>query len=241
MSFLPINLKVPHLNRQHRLRWGLLFLGLFSAASAQMPSSLDWDAAFADHSGNAPLHFVAQYQDARGNHRLEEWRDGLAHLRRRTDTRIDLHADATSKVIPGQAVDYLWQIVDLDKKIDNRISSKAMFQTGMLYSYWSMAHVLSRPAGRVTITQLEAPIATPSIGQPCTWYRIAPDAQPATRVCWSSTLAIPLIIQGQGHDGTWTTTFTVQSIDRKPLNSVVFYLDTKSLQVRNLDQIIDDD
>lgn len=232
---------VSHLNRRHRLRWGLLFLALVPATFAQTPQSLDWDATFVDHSGSAPLHFVAQYQDARGTHQLEEWRDGLAHLRRSTDARIDLHADATSTVIPGQAVDYLWQIVDLEKKIDSRISSKAMFQTGMLYSFWSMAHVLSRPVGRVIITPVKSLEAAPTPIQPCTWYRIAPDARPATRVCWSATLAIPLAIQGQGKDGTWTTTFTVQTFDRKPLTRAVFLIDTKSLQIRNLDQLIEDD
>lgn len=240
MSLHPANLHKPHLNWSYRLRWGTLF-ALLATAVAQVPQSLDWDAAFADHSANAPLHFVAQYQDARGTHHLEEWRDGLAHLRRRTDTRIDLHADATSKVIPGQAVDYLWQIVDLEKKIDNRISSKAMFQTGMLYSYWSMAHVLSRPAGRVTITRIDSPTAAPASIQPCIWYRITPDAQPTTRVCWSSTLAIPLSIQAAAKDGTWTTTFTVLSVDHKPLTPAVFFLDTKTLQIHNLDQLIEDD
>ena len=235
------NTRVPHLNRSlSRLRWGLLFI-VVATASAQAPQSLDWDVAFADHSANAPLHFIAQYQDARGTHRLEEWRDGLAHLRRRTDARIDLHADATSRIIPGQAVDYLWQIVDLDKKIDNRISSKAMFQTGMLYSYWSMAHVLSRPAGRVTISQTDGPKPTFVAGEGCTWYKIAPDAQPATRVCWSPGLAIPLAIQGQNKDGEWATTFTVQTVDHKPFAAVIFAIDTKALQVRNLDQLIDDD
>ncbi len=237
---IPCQQRVPHLNQLDRLKWGLLLLTLTSA-TAQQPKSVDWDEAFADHSGTAPIHFVAQYQDARGSHQLEEWRDGLAHLRRRTDNRIDLHADATAKIVTGFPADYLWQVVDLDKKIDNRISSTAMLHTGMLYSYWSMSHVLTRPPGQVTVTPTDGPAPAQASGQSCVWFEIAPDGRPTTRACWSSALAIPLAMQTQTRDGRWETTFTVQTIDRKPISRAVFIVDTRTLQVRNLDQLAEDD
>ena len=221
---------------------------------------IDWDTAFADNSGLRPLHFIAQYQDIHGTHHLEEWRTGLHHLRRRTDDRIDLHADATTISRPGLPTNYLWQIIDLQKKIDNRISSDAMLKTGMFYSFYSMAHVITRPAGRFHLTQLHphSPTGLPSdhssprqelsrarslplTNLSCTWYELSPEAQPATRVCWSSELAIPLETQSHRSDGTWQTDFTLQTFDRAPIPPTTYVVNTINLQIRNHDEMANED
>lgn len=188
-----------------------------------------------------PLHFVATYQDARGTHRLEEWRVGQTHLRRRTDNHIDLHADAVTKPLAGQAADYVWQILDLDKKIDHRISSQSMLMVGMMYSYWSMAHVLTRPAGRFTVTRLAALPEAHFAGTTCKWFEIAPDAQPVQRVCWSGENAIPLETQVQQKDGSYKTNFTVETLDHRPLPQAVFAVNAQGFQVRNVDELANED
>jgi hypothetical protein len=240
---------------------------IFADAAPQPTSSkpaqdIDWDTAFADHSGLRPLHFVAQYQDARGTHRLEEWRTGLTHLRRRTDDRIDLHADATTIPRPGFPADYLWQIIDLQKKIDNRITSQAMLKAGMFYSYYAMAHVLTRPAGRFHLTRLDesqfkagvphdhssrrqelswaqAVPATASL--PCTWYELTPEAQPSTRICWSPEIALPLQTQSHRPDGTWQTDYTLQAFDRGTIPPTTYTVNTAGLQIRNHDELTTED
>lgn len=213
---------------------------LFTNGSA----SIDWDKAFAIGPDTAPLHFVAQYEDPRGSHRLEEWRQGSLRLRRLTDARIDLHADATSKPLPGLPSDYLWQIVEREKKILHRVSSKGMLRAGMFYSFYSMAHVLRRPAGNFELTRPQASTAKPAphvSGYSCTWFQLVPADQPASRICWSAELAIPLRIDLQTKAGAWTPQFEVRTLDRKPIPPSTFQIDEKGLQVRNVDELQQED
>ncbi len=227
-----------------RLRHRILLAAVgyaFAWYACASPTGLDWDATFADHSAKRSLHFVAHYQDRRGAHRLEEWRQGTEHLRRRTDDRIDLHADRIEAAHAGQPADYVWQIVDIEKKIDNRISTHAMLQTGMIYSFWSMAHVLVRPAGHSTLVALrgEAPLRVNEVA--CTWYVIQPEGQPSTRVCWAAAAAAPLRTQALGADGQWKTTFTIDALDSKPIDAAQFKVNTAALQVRNVDELAAED
>lgn len=208
-------------------------------------ANIPWDTAFPLQSDPAPLHFLAHYVDPHGAHRLEEWRLGALHLRRLTDSRIDLHADATSTPKANLPADYLWQVIDRDKRVLHRLSSQAMLHAGMLYSFYSMAHVLSRPAGQFVLTQL-----TPSaVGEPriyvgglgCTWYQLSPEGQPASRICWSQETAIPLKIEMQTKEGTWTQQMLVESLDRKAIPGTVFAADPHGLQVRNVDEMQQED
>ena len=220
-------------------------LGQAGAAQAggvtQAAAGLDWDQTFLDRSGTAPVHFVATYTDAHGKHRLEEWRVGLSHVRRRTDDRIDLHADAVGQTKPGQGAEYLWQIVDLKKKIDNQISSGLMFQAGLFYSYYSMAHVLTRPAGKVRVSAVAGEPVRQLLGETCSWYEIAPDAQAPARVCWAERLGIPLETRSLASGGVWTTSFVLESVDRKPLAPSIFVVNRAGLTVHNHDQMVDVD
>jgi len=231
------------------------------ASSLTNPAaSIPWDKAFPLRSDPAPLHFVAHYiepqdpqdphepqdpHDPHGSHRLEEWRLGTLHLRRLTDSRIDLHADATSMQKPNLPADYLWQIIDRNKRVLHRLSSQAMLHAGMLYNFYSMAHVLSRPAGPFVLTQL-----TPSqVGEPriyvggldCTWFQLSPEGQPASRICWSQETAIPLKIEMQTREGTWIVQMFVESLDRKAIPATIFAVDTHGLQVRNIDEMQQED
>ena len=215
------------------------------AAAAPVPSSpansLDWDRTFHSAPGQRPLHFVATYRDAHGPHRLEEWRVGDERLRRLTDARIDLHADRTNTPRPGVAADYLWNVIDREKKIDHKLGSQAMFRAGMLYSFYSMAHVLSRPAGRFSLSALTLPQGK-FAGQGCSWYLLSPEAQPASRICWSPGAGIPLAMESPGASpDAWQRTFEVQTLDRDPIPAATFVVDTTGLRVRNMDEMQEDD
>ncbi len=198
-------------------------------------SALDWDTAFADRSGNLPVHFVATYTDERGTHRLEEWRVGRSHLRRLTDERIDLHADSIRNAGAGQQLEYIWQILDLKTKIDHRITTHGMLRLGMLYSYYSMAHVLSRPAGAFTVQAL--PLSGPARWQSerTTWYMIEAEGQPTLRVCWLAGVGLPLRIETLV-GSTWHVTFSIQSLETRPFSSAHFTVNTDGFQVRNIDE-----
>jgi hypothetical protein len=216
-------------------------LATFAQTAPQTSSpTLEWDATFTDRRGSQPLHFVAHYTDAHGSHRLEEWRSGTTHLRRLTDDRIDLHADADNIPELGKPIEYTWQIVDLKQKVDSRISSTGMLHAGLFYTFYSMAHVVSRPAGRFGLLAVhEEQVQTN--GQSCTWYQIAADAQPAQRVCWSSTLGIPLVTRTQQTNGSWAAAFTIDRLDRSPVPASLYRVDTRDLRIRNLDEIADVD
>ena len=198
-------------------------------------SAIDWDTAFADRSGNLPVHFVATYTDARGAHRLEEWRVGRSHLRRITDARIDLHADSTGSAGAGQPMEYIWQILDLKTRIDHRITTQGMLRLGMLYSYYSMAHVLSRPAGEFTVQSLPASQPVRWQNQRTAWYMIQTKGQPTVRVCWLAGVGLPLRIETLS-GSSWHVTFLLQSMQAGPLSGALFTVNTDGFQVRNIDE-----
>ncbi len=212
-----------------------------SSAGKVTGAPLDWDTAFRDDSGPAPVHFVAGYLDGAGKtHRLEEWRTGLTHLRRRTDASIDLHADATTTPRPGQPVQYTWNILDIPKKIDHSVSSQGMMRAGMLYSYYSMAHVLTRPAGRFAIHQVQGLAPVDLNGMHCEWFEITSSGQPSNRVCWAAALGIPLRTLAETQQG-WRTNFELQQADQRPVPAAVFAVNTKGFQVRKLEELEADD
>ena len=130
---------------------------------------------------------------------------------------------------PGVAADYLWNVIDREKKIDHKLGSQAMFRAGMLYNFYSMAHALSRPAGRFSLSALKAPQGRIA-GQTCSWYLLQADAQPASRICWSTAAGIPLAMDGPGASpGAWQRSFEVQTLDRNPIPPATFAVDTTGL------------
>ena len=224
----------------HLLGYGLALCASARGAGARPQNALNWDAAFIDRSGVRPVHFVAQYVDGKGaTHRLEEWRTGLTHLRRQTDARIDLHADAEGMPKPGQPAEYVWQILDLEKKIDHRVSTLGMMRAGMLYNYYSMAHVLSRPAGEVTVRAVEgvAPVKLTGIhGQ---WFEINAEGQPSQRVYWVAALGLPLETRIE-RQGQWQRIFGITAVDSH-VEAGVFRVDARGFQVRNVDELSTED
>ena len=210
--------------------------------------AVPWDAAFPDRSANTPLHFVARYVDGAGKaHRLEEWRVGTQHLRRRTDDRIDLHADAVGRTLPGQPTDYLWQILDLQKHIAHRVSTVGMLRLGMLYSYYSMAHLMTRPAGQFTVRRVSGPLPklagvdamampTPAKLPACTWWQIDAPGQPSTRACWMPAHGLPAELWSQSPGG-WRRTFAVESLETHAIPPRTFATDTAGFQVRSVDEL----
>lgn len=232
-----------------------VFPAMAQSVKANVPtlSPAGWDSAFADRSGNAPVHFTAHYLDGHGtSHRLEEWRVGNRHLRRKTDDRIDLHADAVGRTLPEQPPDYLWQILDLQKHIAHRVSTAGMLRLGMLYSYYSMAHLLTRPTGTFTVVHTSKPVPAPAnakvdplaISQPhvppCTWWQIDAPGQTSTRVCWIAQYGVPAETWSQAPDG-WRLTFFIEALDARPIPTSTFVTDTNGFQVRSVDEMESDD
>ena len=201
-------------------------------------STLDFDAAFADPNPTASVHFTATYTDAHHTqHTLEEWREGRLHLRRRTDGHIDLHADAES---PTGQLDYTWQVLDLQKKTLHRITSQQMLDAGLLYNFWSLAHVIGRPPGRFQITPADLP-PLHRAGVACTWYTLAPDGVAPARICWSAQLGLPLRIDQFTPAGTWTPSFQLRTLDLRPIALATFTVDPSGLRVKDVGQVVDRD
>lgn len=223
----------------------LLLCGTLAKAGAAFDfvatAPLEWDTAFVDHSGEKPLHFHATYVDSTGRpHTLEEWRQGASHIRRKTDDRIDLHADVIGAPRPGMPADYLWQVIDLQKHVDHRISTQGMMKAGMIYSYWSMAHVLARPAGRFSINPLASRAEVKVKGLPCRWYLIQPSDQAVSQVCWAAGIGLPLRIEAPAPDGSWKTTFSVNTIDSS-ISPGTFTVHVAGLRVIDADGLSSED
>ncbi len=111
----------------------------------------------------------------------------------------------------------------------------------MLYSFWSMAHVLTRPPGTFHLTALQDVPALHLAGVTCTWYLLSPAGGAKQRICWSPALAIPLRIEGEKRDGSYSTAFLIQSLDRNPIPASTFTVNSAGFQIRNVDELAFDD
>lgn len=194
---------------------------------------LSWDKAFSSKGAPRGVHFKASYTDAIGRpHALELWRDGEAHLRRRTDDAIDLLAEKTAG---GEIV---FRLVDLGKKRLIEVSRTNLHRIGIFASYPELAGVLIRPAGSTTLGPGSRPKERAPAGA-CRWVRVeTPPARPK-EICWSERFKLPLLIQEQTAAGGFTTLFQIHQIEANVPAAGVFRISTKGLTVIHADQEID--
>jgi hypothetical protein len=190
-----------------------------------------WEDVFFLGPEPARIHFVATYEDARGSHSLELFRDGTARLLRRTDGAVTLLATRSTDG------DYQYELADASHGTLYRVSQSNVDRLGILSTFDELAGLPVRPGASYTIADLEAP-APVIIDGGCRWSEVDSPSAPSERICWSSRWSIPLVVESRHDDGTWDVVFAVQSVDTAVSDSS-FAIDTSGLRVIDADADLD--
>lgn len=206
--------------------WAAFFLSISAAAPAATPA-LSFETTFSALKEPAALHYKASYQDARGSHEVEVWRDGQNRLRRRTDARLDVY------VTRLRDEDLHISVLDHSRRMRTDVSRSSLYQLGQFSDWFGLAHSLNKPHGAYVLQKLAAPGATEAALAPCQWYQLDAGAM-HSRICWSVAYRLPLLIA----DAQGAVRWKVSVVDRDTAAAAVFEIaDTGYIHV-NADQDI---
>jgi hypothetical protein len=177
--------------------------------------TLSFEQAFQSGTEPASLHYTASYEDARGHHELEVWRQGEQKLRRRTDASIDLYATADADDV---------DLVTLDHTRHRRtdISRSSLYQLGHFIDWFGLAHSLNKPTQAYSLQRAtgfsvqEAPLAT------CDWYALQIESRQSL-ICWSAAYRIPVQIADAAGKLQWRLT----EVDTAAIAGNVFTINDK--------------
>ncbi|HET7499721.1 MAG TPA: hypothetical protein VFK02_01925 [Kofleriaceae bacterium] len=137
--------------------------------------------------GEPPVHWVASYIDAAGAHTVEVWRQP-GHVRHVTDRRLEL--DAVRPAGEG----YRFVINDLARQVSYRGTERDRIQRGSFDDWQRWTHVVAPARPDALVFPLGRPEASTPAGR-CRWF-----ADGDRELCWSRSLAIPLVIRAGGKD-----------------------------------------
>jgi len=191
------------------------FLSIAGIGVCHAEENLGFEQIFRAEGEPANLHYTASYDDARGHHELEVWRQGESRLRRRTDTSLDLYASAGDDDI---------DLVTLDHARHRRtdISRSSLYQLGHFIDWFGLAHSINKPVQTYTLQRardvavIEAPLAA------CDWYSLQIDSRQSL-ICWSTTYRIPVQIA----DSTGKLNWRLTAIDTADIADKVFTINDK--------------
>lgn len=203
-------------------------VALLVGATASASTPLRWEQLFSA-DGAPSVHARVRYRDAAGTeHRLELWRTPKA-LRRDTD-------DALTIVVERRAGgDDQYHVV---RRADGRaydVSRDTLYRMGSFPAWTQLATLLTRPHGDVALAPLPRAAEQTAAGS-CRWYEAtAPKAQ--ERICWSSSLKLPLVIERQAN-GAWSRLVTVEEakVGRIAAGTFTFTVDASVTRV-DVDQL----
>lgn len=167
-------------------------------------------------------YYAATYRLAGREHHLEVWRDREVRVKRRTD-------DAIETYVVRRAGDVEWKmtVLDLRRKIRTDVARTNLMRIGHFTDWFAQAHSLSRPRGAYRLTAVDGGVAAIKPIAACRWYLLS-QAERATKICWSSTQRVPLVITGADDEVVWRVTKLVSG----PVDSKVFAIDDRGF-VRN--------
>lgn len=182
---------------------------LLSAAHAAEP--LDFDKTFNDHGEPARMHFRAGYLLNGTPHEVELWRDRGSSLKRRTDNAIETF------VFKG-AADPEWRMVllDLKRKVRTDVDRTNLLRIGHFTDWFSLSHALARPAGTYQLIAVSAPDGIEKPLSACKWYSLTHEGA-QSRICWSSSLRLPLLIASEDNVVQWRVTYVDSKVGSKDI------------------------
>ena len=146
--------------------------------------------------GEPAVHWTARYADADGAHTVEAWRQP-DRIRRVTDRALEL--DASRPRGDG----FRFSINDHARGVTFHGTERDRIMHGSFDDWQRWGHVVAPSRPRALVFRIDRPALTTAAGR-CTWFRDG-----ATELCWSRSLALPLVIRVDGND-----VYTVMSAQR---------------------------
>jgi len=178
-------------------RAALFALALANAACAiATPATLEFEKVFSAAKEPATLHYQAVYEDSRGRHELEVWREGQHRLRRRTDHALDVLAvrDADGEM--------RLTVLDHNRRIRTDISRSSLYRIGQFTDWFGLAHGVRKPAATYVLTRLAHASGSEAPAMPCRWYALESGDQKSS-ICWSNSYGLPIAINDAGGHARW--------------------------------------
>lgn len=166
-------------------------LGMLLAPPA-LADPLNWNTAFPVDQAPQQVYMEAHYLDNKDMpHLLQVWREGKQQLTRLTDHKVIINISRKTDTEDN------YQLYDLRRNTVISADRSHLYRIGIFADWDGMARILSKPQGAYVITvEPTAPQST-SWGS-CDWYQLSIPGQNDRHICWSSTWALPLLIQ-QNH------------------------------------------
>ncbi|MHB1591828.1 MAG: hypothetical protein ACYCTW_09885 [Sulfuricella sp.] len=162
------------------------------------------------------LHYKASYQDTRGKHELEVWRDGQKRLRRRTDSALDLYVNLE------RDGDLKVAVLDHARRVRTDVSRSSLYQLGQFSDWFTLAHSFGKPLRPYTLRLLASPPTSEAPLTSCRWYQL--DAEPQhSAICWSQTYRLPVLIADAKGEVRWRLTW----VDKNTPAATVFKIADK--------------
>ena len=206
---------------------------LVSAAGAEAAPRIEtgFDKAFTTASEPARLHYKVAYEDAKGAHELEVWREG-SRLKRTTDGVLE------TMVERGKQGELNITLRDERRRIITQVTRNSLYQIGREVDWFSMAHGLARPASSFKVLKLAAsPLKDQGADHEatkCRWYELVQENR-RSDVCWNAAVGLPTMIVAQpGNRIVWT----LNTYDTKRIETSQFQLDSTGFVKVNADQDI---
>jgi hypothetical protein len=137
--------------------------------------------------GEPPVHWTASYVDGAGTHAIEVWRQP-GHVRRITDRVLEL--DAVRPTGEG----FRFSLNDRRRGLTFHGSQHDRIMQGSFDDWQTWTHVVAPGRPDALVFPIDRPVLTTPAGR-CRWFRDA-----GTELCWSRSLALPLVIRADGKD-----------------------------------------
>jgi len=144
-----------------------------------------WHAAFG--GGEPPVHWTASYVDGVGSHVLEAWRQP-DHVRRITDRTLELDA------VQPRGEGFRFAINDRERPMTFYGNQHDRVMQGSFDDWQRWTHVIAPTSPRALVFALDRPVQITPAGR-CRWFSDA-----GSEICWSRSLALPLVIRAAGKD-----------------------------------------
>ena len=183
-----------------------------AAATTAAAQPLVFEKIFSPTGEPAALHYRAAFKAQGTDHQLEVWRDGDRRVKRVTDQVLVSYGVRT----PGDP-NFQLQLLDLRKRISTHIDRTTMYRLGNFIDWFDLTHGLRQPKGSYRLERSTAPAGAVGPIGPCDWYTLT-QAGRATRLCWSRSERLPLLIVGEDGSLAWRIT----ALDRNAPAAGVF-------------------
>ncbi len=195
----------------------LLCVQTHAAVTAQHKNSLKFDQVFSTNNEPKNIYYQANFAaNDTQNHRLEVWREGQLHLRRKTDNAIDTYVIREAKNLSA----YQMIIVDYQRRVTTKINRNNLIHLGNFSDWFDMAHGLRHPKGDYQLNVSNQPNQALKPYAACQWYALK-QANITHHICWSKNDHIPLLIwDDQKSKVLWQVT----SLNHKPIAKDTFKL-----------------